>query len=197
MGALVGIRVRQGALDLHAPAPVPEWRGAGDPRGAITLDQLLRMSSGLEFGEATDEYDADLATMLFDRGDTAAYAAAKPLEHPPDSHWHYSSGTANIVSRIVRHSFEGDQAAHFSFPRRGALRSHRNAKRGDRAGRERELRRVVVHVRHGARLGALRAALPERRRLAGRAHPARGLGGSTAPRRRRRRRRAATVRTGG
>jgi len=118
MGALVGIRVGQGALDLFAPAPVPEWRGAGDPRGAITLDQLLRMSSGLEFGEATDAYDADLATMLFDRGDAAAYAAAKPLEHPPESHWHYSSGTANIVSRILRHSFEGDQAAHFSFPRR-------------------------------------------------------------------------------
>jgi hypothetical protein len=115
MGALVGIRVREGVLDLQAPAPVPEWRGADDPRGAITLDQLLRMSSGLEFGEATDEYDADLATMLFDRGDTAAYAAAKPLEHAPDSHWHYSSGTSNIVSRIVRDSFEGDQAAHFGF----------------------------------------------------------------------------------
>ncbi len=117
MAALVGIRVGQGALELHAPAPVPEWRGAGDPRGAITLDQLLRMSSGLEFGEATDESDADLVTMLFDRGDTAAYAAAKPLAHPPDSRWHYSSGTANIVSRIVRQSFEGDQAAYFRFPR--------------------------------------------------------------------------------
>jgi CubicO group peptidase (beta-lactamase class C family) len=117
MGALIGIRVGQGALDLHAPAPVPEWRGAADPRGAITLDQLLRMSSGLEFGEATDEYGADLATMLFDRGDAAAYAAAKPLEHPPDTHWHYSSGTSNIVSRILRDSFDGDQAAYFGFPR--------------------------------------------------------------------------------
>ena len=117
MGALVGIRVRQGALDLHAPAPVPEWRGAGDPRAAITLDQLLRMSSGLEFGE-TKDIDSDMVTMLFDRGDTAAYAAAKPLAHSPDRHWSYSSGTSNIVSRIVRDSFEHDQAAHFSFPRR-------------------------------------------------------------------------------
>jgi hypothetical protein len=117
MGALIGIRVREGKLDPYAPAPVPEWRGEGDPRAAITLDQLLRMSSGLEFGEATDEYDADLATMLFDRGDAAAYAAAKPLAHAPDSHWHYSSGTSNIVSRILRDSFEGDQAAYFRFPR--------------------------------------------------------------------------------
>jgi CubicO group peptidase (beta-lactamase class C family) len=123
MGALVGIRVRQGALDLHAPAPVPEWRGGADPRAAITLDQLLRMSSGLEFGEVTDgSYSklasSDMATMLFDRGDAAAYAAAKPLEHAPDTHWHYSSGTSNIVSRILRQSFEGDQAAYFRFPRR-------------------------------------------------------------------------------
>jgi CubicO group peptidase (beta-lactamase class C family) len=117
MGALVGIRVGQGALDLFAPAAVPEWRGIGDPRGAITLDQLMRMSSGLAFGEATDAYDSDLPTMLFDRGDTAAYAAAKPLEHPPDTHWWYSSGTSNIVSRILRQSFEGDQAAYFRFPR--------------------------------------------------------------------------------
>jgi len=117
MGALVGIRVRQGALDLHAPAPVPEWRGEADPRAAITLDQLMRMSSGLEFGESTGDYDSDLVTMLFDRGDAAAYAAAKPLEHPPDTHWYYSSGTSNIISRILRQSFEGDQAAHFRFPR--------------------------------------------------------------------------------
>ena len=116
IGALVGIRVRQGALDLQAPAPVPEWRSAGDPRGEITLDQLLRMSSGLAFGETKDS-NSDMVTMLFDRGDAAAYAAAKPLEHPPDSHWHYSSGTSNIVSRILRHSFGGDQAAYFRFPR--------------------------------------------------------------------------------
>ena len=105
MGALTGIRVGQGALDLFAPAPVPEWQGAADPRAAITLDRLLRMSSGLEFGEDTDEYGGDLLTMLFDRGDAAAYAAAKPLAHPPDTHWHYSSGTSNIVSRILRQSF--------------------------------------------------------------------------------------------
>ena len=45
--ALVGIAVGDGLLDIMAPAPVPEWRSPGDPRGAITTDQLLRMSSGL------------------------------------------------------------------------------------------------------------------------------------------------------
>ena len=47
--ALIGILVRDGRLDLYAPAPVPEWQN--DDRRQITLDQLLRMSSGLAFQE--------------------------------------------------------------------------------------------------------------------------------------------------
>ena len=43
--ALVGILVRQGKLDIYEPAQVPEWQN--DARREITLDQLLRMSSGL------------------------------------------------------------------------------------------------------------------------------------------------------
>ena len=50
--ALVGVLVKKGKLDIHRPAPVPEWQNADDPRRRITLDQLLRMSSGLEFNEA-------------------------------------------------------------------------------------------------------------------------------------------------
>jgi hypothetical protein len=33
LNALVGILVRQGRLDIRQPAPVPEWRSRGDPRG--------------------------------------------------------------------------------------------------------------------------------------------------------------------
>jgi CubicO group peptidase (beta-lactamase class C family) len=115
---LVGIRILEGKLALHAPAPVPEWSGEGDPRTTITLDQLLRMSSGLAFSEVYEDYNSDVVTMLFKRGDAGGYAAAKPLAHTPDTHWYYSSGTTNLVSRIVRDTFEGDQAAYFAFPRR-------------------------------------------------------------------------------
>ncbi|MBU1397988.1 MAG: serine hydrolase [Proteobacteria bacterium] len=80
--ALVGIMVKNGKLNLNEPAPVPEWQKEGDPRGRITLDQLLRMSSGLEFGEVYKPlYDA--TRMLYGSPDFAAYAAAKPLEAPP------------------------------------------------------------------------------------------------------------------
>lgn len=102
--ALVGMAVLDGKLDVHAPAKVPEWQGAGDPRGAITLDQLLRMSSGLQFSEEYNpERPSDVIEMLWGRGkdDTAAFAAGFPLAHAPDSFFYYSSGTSNIVSRCV------------------------------------------------------------------------------------------------
>lgn len=102
--AVTGILVREGKLDIHAPANVPEWQGQDDPRGRITLDQLLRMSSGLKFAE--DYVDAgvsDVIEMLFGAGkaDVAAYAASQPLIYAPGTFWNYSSGTSNIVSRIL------------------------------------------------------------------------------------------------
>ena len=101
--ALAGILVQDGILDIHAPADVPEW--VGDARAGITLDHLLRMSSGLCFVE---EYDpngpaSDVIAMLFGEGkaDVAAYAISRPLAHAPGTFWSYASGTSNIVSRIL------------------------------------------------------------------------------------------------
>lgn len=102
--ALVGILVREGKMDIHAPADVPEWQSADDPRRAITLDQLLRMSSGLKFAEDyVDAGESDVIEMLFGSGkdDVAAYAAKSPLIHAPDTAWSYSSGTTNIVARCA------------------------------------------------------------------------------------------------
>src|SRR5258706_5072250 len=100
--ALVGLAVGDGTIDIHAPADVPEWRGADDTRGAITLDQLLRMSSGLAFVEDyIPTHPSDVIEMLFGAGkaDVAGFAAAFPLERPPGTFFSYSSGTSNIVAR--------------------------------------------------------------------------------------------------
>ncbi|UCE21838.1 MAG: serine hydrolase [Candidatus Aminicenantes bacterium] len=116
--ALVGILVGQGKLSLEEPAPVPEWKEPGDPRRAITLDHLLRMSSGLKFIEEYEDNPAsDVNIMLFIRPDAAAYAASMPAEARPDEKWSYSSGTTNIVSRIIRHTL-GNQADYAAFPRK-------------------------------------------------------------------------------
>jgi len=100
--ALVGLAVGDGRLDVSRPADAPEWRTPGDPRGGITLDQLLRMSSGLEFVEEyTPGQSSDVIEMLFGSGkdDVAAFAAGKPLAHPPGGFMAYASGATNIVSR--------------------------------------------------------------------------------------------------
>lgn len=101
--ALVGIAVQDGLLDLYAPAPVPEW--ADDARSEITLDQLLRMSSGLSFREEyEDPSQSDVIPMLAGppRHDMGAFAASLPLAHPPGTVFSYSSGTSNVVTRLLR-----------------------------------------------------------------------------------------------
>ena len=118
--ALVGILVGDGRLDILATADVPEWREAGDPRGAIKLDHLLRMSSGLAFVEAySPDQPSDVIEMLFGRGaaDTAAFAAAFPLAHEPGAFFSYSSGTTNIVSRCLARALGGTGAAFEAFMR--------------------------------------------------------------------------------
>lgn len=118
INALVGILVMQGKLSIDQPVRIAEWSGAGDPRKAITLDQLLRMSSGLTFDERSGPVVSDANQMLLKSRDTAAYALAKPLRHKPGSYWHYSSGTTNIISRIIRESMGGSVADYQSFPRK-------------------------------------------------------------------------------
>jgi len=114
--ALVGALVLDGRLAPEAAAPVPEWRAPGDPRGALTLDQLLRQSSGLAFDETYGAVN-DVSRMLFTQPDAGAFAASFPLAASPDTVWSYSSGTSNLVARIVRDAFGGDVVAMVRFAR--------------------------------------------------------------------------------
>jgi CubicO group peptidase (beta-lactamase class C family) len=101
--ALVGILVGQGRLDVYQPADVPEWTDPNDPRHAITVDQLLRMASGLAWKEDYFATDSDTIAMLGGAGaqDMAQFAASKPLEVPPDTRVRYATGTSNIVSGVI------------------------------------------------------------------------------------------------
>ena len=105
--AVVGMLVADGTLLLDGPAPVPEWADAGDPRHAIALEHLLAMRDGLAFSEVYEVGTvSDVVEMLFGAGqaDMAHFAADRPLAHPPDTFFNYSSGTSNIVSGIVARS---------------------------------------------------------------------------------------------
>ncbi len=115
--ALIGIRVGQGRLKLGQPTNLQQWLDAGDSRSLLTLDHMLRMSAGLVWDENYSDLLADPARMLFGEADAAAFAAARKPESTPGSVWEYSSGTSNVVCRVLRESFESDSAYH-AFPRK-------------------------------------------------------------------------------
>lgn len=109
--ALIGILVRDGKLDVNAPAPIKEWQH--DDRKSITLDNLLHANSGLDWLERYDK-QCYATRMLFMKKDMGTYAASAPLAHNPGEVFQYSSGTTNILSRIIREKV-GD-GYYYDFP---------------------------------------------------------------------------------
>lgn len=103
-GLMIGLLVSDGRLRLDESVPVPAWQRSGDPRGEITLRQLLQMRSGLRHVEEAERvYQADAVRMLFldGRDDMAAYAEAQPLAAEPGRKFVYSSATSVILSDVA------------------------------------------------------------------------------------------------
>ena len=101
---MIGQLVSDGRLRLDDSVPIPAWQRPGDPRGEITLRQLLQMRSGLLHTEAEGPpYLTDTARMLFldGRDNMAAYAEAQPLEAEPGRKWEYSSATSVILADLA------------------------------------------------------------------------------------------------
>jgi CubicO group peptidase (beta-lactamase class C family) len=106
-GVMIGMLVSDGRLRLDETAPIPAWQRSGDPRGEITVRQLLQMRSGLRHTEMADPpYDSDAVRMLFldGRSDTAGYAEAQPLEAVPGRKFEYSSASTVILADAAARS---------------------------------------------------------------------------------------------
>ena len=103
-GVMIGMLVSDGRLRLDEPAPIPTWQRPGDPRGEITLRQLLQMRSGLRHAEAImPPYKSDEVRMLFldGRDAMARYAEDQPLQFEPGRKWVYSSNTSVILADLA------------------------------------------------------------------------------------------------
>jgi CubicO group peptidase (beta-lactamase class C family) len=111
--ALVGAAIHRNILDINEPVGFQEW--AGDRRKEITLDHLLRMSSGLDAGESLSPW-GKTDTMLFRHADMAKMAAGIPLKHVPGTRWEYSTTTSLLIQRALREAI-GDDNAYHRFPR--------------------------------------------------------------------------------
>lgn len=94
---LVGRSVLAKKLAITDDHLRPEWT---DDRARITVDDLMRMQSGLTWDE---EYDlgTPITEMLYSQPDMATFAASQPLAHPPGAYQQYSSGSTNILCDLL------------------------------------------------------------------------------------------------
>ena len=105
-GTLFGILQKQGKFDINKPAPIAEWQK--DERAIIRTSDLLHMNSGLEWEEKYDKI-CDATKMLFQAEDMGKVQLEKRAQFPPNLHWNYSSGTTNLLSKILRNQFKTHQ----------------------------------------------------------------------------------------
>lgn len=106
LSALIGILVRKELVAVHGPAPVAAWTHADDPRHAISIDHLLRMTSGLSLAENGSPW-SPVAQMLYGAKDMGGFAETAALQEAPGTRWRYTSGNALILSRILRDAVGG------------------------------------------------------------------------------------------
>ncbi len=98
--ALLAVLVREGRLRVDQPAGAPEWSRPDDPRARLTIEDLLRMRSGLDAAE-DDSATSPVARMEFLTSDMAAFAAAHPLKRAPGTAFEYTSANTLILDRLI------------------------------------------------------------------------------------------------
>lgn len=111
--AIIGTLVGEGKMSVDKTALFEPWKADG--RGAISLADLMAMSSGLEFNEDYGDV-TDVTRMLYLEPDMASFAEAKPLAHEVGKVFSYSSGTTNLLSRLWQDAV-GDPAKALAWPR--------------------------------------------------------------------------------
>lgn len=94
---MTGMLVEQGVVALDDDGLRREWT---DERAEITVEQLLRQTSGLEWDETYD-LGTPITRMLYLEPDMAEYVAGQPLAHEPGTVQQYSSGNTNLLCSVL------------------------------------------------------------------------------------------------
>ena len=86
-GTLIGHSVQQGMVDVSARTGLSQWQAFGDPRQFITIDNLMRMASGLTSDTAGNRTDA-----IYMGGTSASeQAPIWPLLYQPGTRFRYAN----------------------------------------------------------------------------------------------------------
>jgi CubicO group peptidase (beta-lactamase class C family) len=103
--ALIGIAIADGlipSVDEPMITYYPDWKGT--EREAMTLRDVLQMSSGLDWVEDYDPaaiFESDIIQLVLGEEDQLRYPSARPAKVEPGSAWNYSSGDTMLLSGVL------------------------------------------------------------------------------------------------
>ena len=123
-GTLMATLIHKGVYDLWQPAPVPEWQSADDPRQAIRIGDIMRMSSGLRFRAPQDpDFDPDVgyADHIYVYTGTVnsfQWAASKDQQWEPNTVGRYRNSDPVITNYLVRLGVEQLGENYHEYPQR-------------------------------------------------------------------------------
>ena len=95
---LVGHAVQQGRFDVTRPAMIAEWQASGDPRAAITTEQLLRMASGLTSDSAGNRTDA----IYMGGASVRQWTTHWPQLNPPNTRYRYANNDTLLAALSLK-----------------------------------------------------------------------------------------------
>ena len=95
---LIGHAVLQGSVDVKAPALIAEWQSPGDPRGAITTEELMRMASGLTSDSAGNRSDA----IYMGGASVRQWTTQWPLLNRPGTHYRYANNDTLLATLSLK-----------------------------------------------------------------------------------------------
>ncbi len=110
-GTLIGVAAHKGLIDPAKPAPIPEWQTPGDPRAAITTDNLLRMASSLHSDFAGNRTDA----IYFGGTHVGENVPGQSLVAKPGTRYRYANNDTLLAAYGLRAAI-GDDAKSIAFP---------------------------------------------------------------------------------
>lgn len=121
VNTLFGIAVKEGRLKVSDAAyKYYPMLDRGEHR-TITIDHLLRMSSGLYSNETYEAspLKSTVNAMLFTTGhhDMAAYAASQDFEAKPGTKWEYASPTPNLLMAMLKNTMSRDDYDRYPWDR--------------------------------------------------------------------------------
>ena len=104
MGILTGIAIEQGMIDdVNDPVQkyLPEEIARHPDKGAITIQQLLQMESGIAF--SNDGFNGESAKLLREiPSNSLDFILGLPFSYAPGLQCHYNDGDPHLISAILQ-----------------------------------------------------------------------------------------------